>query len=249
MWFGNVFSGDLGFFLKYQENVLLLFQKYVWNLFFVVFLVLFIIWFVVMIMGVIFVVRKYLWFDGIVMFFVFVFMVFLFFFISFLFIKWFGVDLKILFVGGMIDIGSMSFGFFYVFEVVRYMIFLVVILFMFGIGLLIRYFCFGMFDVIRQDYIRMVWVKGLKECIVIWKYVLKNVFILVVILFVFELLGLFFGVIIIEQIFGWLGVGCIQLEFVYYWDYLVLMVFILFLFCLMIVGNFLVDIVYVVIDL
>ncbi len=32
-WLGNVLSGDFGFSLKYQENVLSLLRKYVWNSF------------------------------------------------------------------------------------------------------------------------------------------------------------------------------------------------------------------------
>lgn len=247
-WLGNVFSGDLGFSLKYQENVLSLLQKYVWNSFFVAFLALLITWSAAMITGVISAVRKYSWFDGIVTFLVFASMAFPSFFISLLFIKWFGVDLKILPVGGMIDTGSTSSGFSYVLEAARHMILPVVILSMLGIGSLTRYFRSGMFDVIRQDYIRTARAKGLKERTVIWKHALKNALIPAVTLLAFELPGLFSGAIIIEQIFGWPGVGRIQLESVHYRDYPVLMAFTLFLSCLTIVGNFLADIAYAAID-
>ena len=67
-------------------------------------------WSAAMITGVISAVRKYSWFDGIVTFLVLLPWRFHL-FISLLFIKWFGVDLKILPVGGMIDTGSTSTGF------------------------------------------------------------------------------------------------------------------------------------------
>ncbi|MDR7907951.1 ABC transporter permease [Bacillus velezensis] len=247
-WLGNVLSGDFGFSLKYQENVLSLLRKYVWNSFFVAFLALLVTWSAAMITGVISAVRKYSWFDGIVTFLVFASMAFPSFFISLLFIKWFGVDLKILPVGGMIDTGSTSTGFSYVLEAARHMILPVVILSMLGIGSLTRYFRSGMLDVIRQDYIRTARAKGLKERTVIWKHALKNALIPAITLLAFELPGLFSGAIIIEQIFGLPGVGRIQLESVHYRDYPVLMAFTLFLSCLTIVGNFLADIAYAAVD-
>lgn len=247
-WLGNVLSGDFGFSLKYQENVLSLLRKYVWNSFFVAFLALLVTWSAAMITGVISAVRKYSWFDGIVTFLVFASMAFPSFFISLLFIKWFGVDLKLLPVGGMIDTGSTSTGFSYVLEAARHMILPVLILSMLGIGSLTRYFRSGMLDVIRQDYIRTARAKGLKERTVIWKHALKNALIPAITLLAFELPGLFSGAIIIEQIFGWPGVGRIQLESVHYRDYPVLMAFTLFLSCLTIVGNFLADIAYAAVD-
>ncbi|KMO07775.1 ABC transporter permease, partial [Bacillus amyloliquefaciens] len=133
-------------------------------------------------------------------------------------------------------------------EAARHMILPVVILSMLGIGSLTRYFRSGMLDVIRQDYIRTARAKGLKERTVIWKHALKNALIPAITLLAFELPGLFSGAIIIEQIFGWPGVGRIQLESVHYRDYPVLMAFTLFLSCLTIVGNFLADIAYAAVD-
>lgn len=75
-WLGNVLSGDFGFSLKYQENVLSLLRKYVWNSFFVAFLALLVTWSAAMITGVISAVRRYSWFDGIVTFLVFASMAF-----------------------------------------------------------------------------------------------------------------------------------------------------------------------------
>ena len=74
-WLGNVLSGDFGFSLKYQENVLSLLRKYVWNSFCRV-LALLVTWSAAMITGVISAVRKYSWFDGIVTFLVFASMAF-----------------------------------------------------------------------------------------------------------------------------------------------------------------------------
>ncbi|MGG0843805.1 ABC transporter permease [Peribacillus simplex] len=247
-WLGNVFQGNLGFSLKHQESVTSLLNKYVWNSFIVALFALFLTWTIALLTGVLSAIKQYSLLDGLVTFFVFAAMSFPSFFISLLFIKWFGVDLKVLPVGGMIDTGSNSTGFAYILEVGKHMILPVTILTLLGIGSLTRYFRTGMLEVIRQDYIRTARAKGLKERVVIFKHALKNAILPVITLLAFELPGLFSGAIIMEQIFNWPGVGRIQLESVSFRDYPVLMAFTLFLSCLTIIGNFLADVTYAAVD-
>lgn len=49
----------------------------------------------------------------------------------------------------------------------------------------------------------MVCVKGLMECIVIMCYVFWNVFILIMMIIVFDLGGFISGVVFIEMVFVW----------------------------------------------
>lgn len=247
-WLGNVFHGNLGFSLKHQESVTSLLNKYVWNSFIVALLALFLTWTIAMFTGVLSAIKQYSWFDGFVTFFVFAAMSFPSFFISLLFIKWFGVDLKILPIGGMIDTGSETTGLAYILEVGKHMILPVTILTLLSIGSLTRYFRTGMLEVIRQDYIRTARAKGLKERVVIFKHALKNAILPAITLLAFELPGLFSGAIIMEQIFNWPGIGRIQLESVSFRDYPVLMAFTLFLSSLTIIGNFLADVTYAAVD-
>lgn len=247
-WLGNALHGDFGYSLKHQENVVSLLNKYVWNSFIVAIIALFLTWTIALLTGVFSAIKQYSWFDGCVTFLVFAAMSFPSFFISLLFIKWFGVDLQILPIGGMIDTGSHSTGFAYILEVGKHMILPVITLTLLSVGSLTRYFRTGMLEVIRQDFIRTARAKGLKERTVIFKHALKNAMLPAITLLAFELPGLFSGAIIMEQIFNWPGVGRIQLESVSFRDYPVLMAFTLFLSSLTIIGNFLADITYAAVD-
>ncbi|MEY8350441.1 ABC transporter permease [Bacillus cereus] len=247
-WLGNALHGDFGFSLQYQEPVTALLNKFIWNTFIVAVAALFFTWIIALIVGVISATKQHSWFDALVTIGVFAAMSFPSFFIGLFFIKVFAVDLNILPIGGMIDIGSNSTGFAYILEVLRHMILPVCILTLLGVGSLTRYFRTGMLEVIRQDYIRTARAKGLKERVVIYKHALKNAILPAITLLAFELPGLFSGAIIIEQIFNWPGIGSIQLEALSFRDYTVLMAFTMFLSCLTVIANFLADIVYAMVD-
>ncbi len=247
-WLGNALHGDFGFSLQYQEPVTSLLNKFIWNTFIVAVAALFFTWIIALIVGVVSATKQHSWFDGLVTIGVFAAMSFPSFFIGLFLIKVFAVDLNILPIGGMIDIGSNSTGFAYILEVLRHMVLPVFILTFLGVGSLTRYFRTGMLEVVRQDYIRTARAKGLKERVVIYKHALKNAILPAITLLAFELPGLFSGAIIIEQIFNWPGIGSIQLEALSFRDYTVLMAFTMFLSCLTIIANFLADIVYAIVD-
>ncbi|WP_439743789.1 ABC transporter permease [Bacillus pseudomycoides] len=247
-WLGNALQGDFGFSLQYQEPVTSLLNKFIWNTFIVAVAALFFTWIIALIVGVISATKQHSWFDALVTIGVFAAMSFPSFFIGLFLIKVFAVDLNILPIGGMIDIGSNSTGFAYILEVLRHMVLPVFILTLLGVGSLTRYFRTGMLEVVRQDYIRTARAKGLKERVVIYKHALKNAILPAITLLAFELPGLFSGAIIIEQIFNWPGIGTIQLEALSFRDYTVLMAFTMFLSCLTIIANFLADIVYAIVD-
>ncbi|MCI0766374.1 ABC transporter permease [Bacillus sp. TL12] len=247
-WLGNALHGDFGFSLQYQEPVTALLNKFIWNTFIVAVAALFFTWIIALIVGVISATKQHSWFDTLVTIGVFAAMSFPSFFIGLFFIKVFAVDLNILPIGGMIDIGSNSTGLTYILEVLRHMILPVFILTLLGVGSLTRYFRTSMLEVVRQDYIRTARAKGLKERVVIYKHALKNAILPAITLLAFELPGLFSGAIIIEQIFNWPGIGSIQLEALSFRDYTVLMAFTMFLSCLTVIANFLADIVYAMVD-
>ena len=64
-----------------------------------------------------------------------------------------------------------------------------------------------MLEVLRQDYIRTAWSKGLKERVVVTRHALKNALIPVVTLIGMELPMLVGGALIMEQIFNLPGMG------------------------------------------
>ena len=101
-----------------------------------------------------------------------------------------------------------------------------------------------MLEVLRQDYIRTAWSKGLRERVVVSRHALKNAFIPVITLIGLEIPVLVGGTIIIEQIFALPGIGLLTLDALSRRDYtvvsglnLMVAVFILFI-------NLVVDLTY-----
>ena len=64
-----------------------------------------------------------------------------------------------------------------------------------------------MLEVLRQDYIRTAWSKGLKERVVVIRHAIKNALILVISLIGLQLPLLIGGAVIMENIFNLPGLG------------------------------------------
>ncbi len=64
-----------------------------------------------------------------------------------------------------------------------------------------------MLEVLRQDYVRTAWSKGLKERVVVVRHALKNALIPVITLIGLQLVVMIGGTVIIEEIFCLPGLG------------------------------------------
>ena len=69
-----------------------------------------------------------------------------------------------------------------------------------------------MLEVLRQDYIRTAWSKGLKEKVVVLRHAIKNALIPVVTLIGLQMPILIGGAVIMENIFGLPGLGRLMLD-------------------------------------
>ena len=76
-----------------------------------------------------------------------------------------------------------------------------------------------MLEVLRQDYIRTAWSKGLSERVVVMRHALKNALIPVVTIIGFQLPVLIGGAVIMEQIFALPGIGRLMLDSIFQRDY------------------------------
>jgi len=76
-----------------------------------------------------------------------------------------------------------------------------------------------MLEVLRQDYIRTAWAKGLPEQLVVMRHALRNALIPVITLIGLQAPLLIGGAVIIEQIFVIPGMGSLLLEAVNQRDY------------------------------
>jgi len=101
-----------------------------------------------------------------------------------------------------------------------------------------------MLEVMRQDYIRTAWAKGLRERVVVIRHALKNALIPVITLMGFQLPVLIGGAVLIEQIFVLPGMGFLIVSSITERDYPVLAGTMLLFGAGMVVFNLMVDLTY-----
>jgi peptide/nickel transport system permease protein len=102
----------------------------------------------------------------------------------------------------------------------------------------------SMLEVMRQDYIRTAWSKGLREGAVVIKHALKNGLIPVVTLSGLGLSIILGGSVLIETVFNIRGMGLVMVDAVFSHDYPVVQGFIFFVAIIVLLINFIVDISY-----
>jgi oligopeptide transport system permease protein len=106
----------------------------------------------------------------------------------------------------------------------------------------------SLLDVVRQDYIRTARAKGVPETIVIFKHALKNALIPVVTYLGPLVSGVLTGSFVIEKIFTIPGIGRQFVESINNRDYTAILGLTIFDAALLIAFNFIVDMLYAVID-
>jgi len=101
-----------------------------------------------------------------------------------------------------------------------------------------------MLEVLRQDYIRTAWAKGLKERVVVIRHALRNALIPVITIIGMQIPMVIGGSVIIEQIFNLPGLGRMMLTALQERDYPTISGINLFVAVLVIIINILVDVSY-----
>ncbi len=117
-----------------------------------------------------------------------------------------------------------------------------------GIAALSRYTRSSMLEVVRQDYVRTARAKGLPEETVYYKHALRNALLPIITLFGFLIPGLIGGSIIMETVFAWPGIGRLAYQAVLARDYPVVMTINTITAVLVLIGNFIADILYGIAD-
>jgi peptide/nickel transport system permease protein len=103
-------------------------------------------------------------------------------------------------------------------------------------------------EVLRQDYVRTAWAKGLQERVVVLKHSLKNAIIPVVTVLGLQIAQIAGGSVIIESIFGLPGMGQFLVEAITQRDYPVIQGINLLIVVIIVATNLLVDLFYAMID-
>lgn len=124
----------------------------------------------------------------------------------------------------------------------------ITVLVIFQTAVLLRFMRSAMLDEINQNYVRTAHAKGLRDVAVVLKHILRNALIPVVTLIALDLPTLFTGSLITEQVFRVPGIGALLIESIYRNDTPVVMAIAFIYAILVIVFNFLVDLLYGVLD-
>jgi peptide/nickel transport system permease protein len=103
-------------------------------------------------------------------------------------------------------------------------------------------------EVLRQDYVRTAWAKGLREGVVVLKHSLKNAIIPVVTIFGIQFAQIFSATVIIENIFQLPGVGRFLFDAILQRDYPVIQGINLVVVSIIVLINLTVDLFYGVLD-
>jgi peptide/nickel transport system permease protein len=105
-----------------------------------------------------------------------------------------------------------------------------------------------MLEVLRQDYVRTAWSKGLQEKTVVMRHALKNALIPVVTIIGLQLPILIGGSVILEQIFALPGIGRLLIDVINKRDYAMLSGLNLVMAVMVMLINLLVDLTYAYLD-
>jgi peptide/nickel transport system permease protein len=139
-------------------------------------------------------------------------------------------------------------GTFNVINRIYHLILPVIVLSFVNIAGLSRYVRSSMLEVLRQDYVRTAWAKGLQQRSVILKHALRNALIPVITILTLTIPTLFSGARITETIFNYFGMGRLYFQAVTGLDIPLVMGFLLIDVVLIVGANILADVLYAFAD-
>ena len=115
-------------------------------------------------------------------------------------------------------------------------------------GMMMRLLRTVMLEVMRQDYVRTAWAKGLRERTIVLRHALRNAMLPVVTMFGGTLAMLFGGSVIIENIFCIPGMGRLSLQALVQRDYPIIAAINFMMSILVVMSNLVVDLSYAWLD-
>jgi ABC-type dipeptide/oligopeptide/nickel transport system permease component len=103
-------------------------------------------------------------------------------------------------------------------------------------------------EVLRQDYVRTARAKGVSEWLVVAKHTFRNAAVPILTITGLQFGTLLGGAVVTETVFAWPGIGRLAIQSIYNRDYPIVQAVVFLSAVLFIVLNFLIDVVYGVLD-
>lgn len=111
-----------------------------------------------------------------------------------------------------------------------------------------RYIRANTISQLEEDYVLTAVSKGTNKTKVLFRHVLKNCLLPIITLAGINIAGLVCGSFVVETVFSWPGIGRLAMDAVNARDYPIIMGFTMFSCIILLLGNFLADILYAVAD-
>jgi peptide/nickel transport system permease protein len=127
---------------------------------------------------------------------------------------------------------------------IRQVIMPVLCLSLFSIASLTRLTRSSMLEVVKQDYIRTAWAKGMRERMIIMRHTIKNALIPVITVMGLQVAFIFGGSVLIETVFNIPGIGRLMTQSVMSQDFQVVQAGTLIIATVVVLANLIVDISY-----
>ena len=154
----------------------------------------------------------------------------------------FGLLLKAFQIGGYVDMDKDFWG------CVRYLIFPSIAVALPKIAMVVKYLRNSVLAEVDKDYVRTAYSKGNTETQVLYGHVLRNALIPVITFVAMVVAEILAGSLVIEQVFGIPGMGRLLVTSISSRDYPVVQAAVLYITSVVVIINFLVDILYQVAD-
>jgi len=103
-------------------------------------------------------------------------------------------------------------------------------------------------DVVRADYVRTARAKGVSEAGVVWRHVMRNAIMPIVTLIGLDIPWFLSGIVLIEAVFAWPGLGKLAVDAVRNVDVPLILGTVLFTALVVVLSNIATDLVYALID-
>ncbi|WP_291579354.1 ABC transporter permease [Clostridium sp. UBA6640] len=165
------------------------------------------------------------------------------FWFSMILITIFALRLRLLPSVGMRTIGVNSF-----LDILKHGILPTIVLSFPNSAVLTRYVRSATIGELQEDYIITAMAKGVSKKQILFKHVMKNSLIPIITILGMSLPSLVSGAFITETVFGWPGMGRLGINSIFSMDYPVIMAITMMTSIMVILGNLIADLLYVVVD-
>ncbi|MDR0818005.1 MAG: ABC transporter permease [Oscillospiraceae bacterium] len=243
IWLGGMMRGDLGMSYAYGKPVGMLVAERVGPSLLLNFTALIISMILGIGLGIVSACKQYSKFDSVVSGYSYLSQSIPGFFSAFLLIFLFAATLRLLPTSGMYDVDSKSLG-----ALARHMVLPVTALSLGTSGIFIRQSRSAMLEVLNEDYIRTARSKGIRRRAVIVNHAIRNAMLPVITVVGMCMTSMVSGSVVVEQIFGWPGIGSLMMTAIEKRDYPIIMGLTVVISIAVLVINILLDIVYAALD-